>query len=460
MIKKLITLTLVLLLFTQSLVLGEGAEKYQSMPEIFKTEIEEVSQKLDNNERFVYKEYLHTTNEAVNTQLKNVVDAFDNKLSPLLEKDPTKNAYKYSRLDINTVFYRTGNSYISTLIIAQSVYRNEQRGLEFSAQTYKLEDGTKLNLTDMFNDKAWPFMAKRIEEHFNALFPNDTRNNNAINNLCSIDNIKEANFTLSGMELTLHFYENKVFENRNNIAHVRFYYPELKDMFTEKGLEATDNSRWKMVAITCDDGPKNPQSTYALNAFRKIGARANYFIVGKMLKHFSPVLRRQFDQNHIFGNHSLNHWSGYSMKTPTRRLKEVTDVDLLTYDIIGERLWYFRAPGGTYPPWMEAFLDMPIIQWSLDTYDYTGKNKNRILASIKQNIKEYDIILCHDTGYNMHKAIPLIGNYFEENGYMLVTLDELKYAQNVTLINNEVYWSFRPDENSEGNYNINDTVKK
>ena len=137
------------------------------------------------------------------------------------------------------------------------------------------------------------------------------------------------------------------------------------------------------------------------------------------------------------------------MKKPPRRLKELTDNDALTLALVGLTAPFFRAPGGTYPPWMEADLEIPIIQWSLDTYDYTGKSAQRIFYSVEKNIKEYDIILCHDTGSQLHKAVPIFGEYLTKNGYMMVTLEELIVAQKAEVKPNVVYWSFLEGENSE-----------
>lgn len=45
---------------------------------------------MDENRAFVYKEYLHTTNEAVNALLRAQADEYDTRLAPLLEPDPQK----------------------------------------------------------------------------------------------------------------------------------------------------------------------------------------------------------------------------------------------------------------------------------------------------------------------------------------------------------------------------------
>ncbi len=74
---------------------------------------------------------------------------------------------------------------------------------------------------------------------------------------------------------------------------------------TETGVAATDNSRWKMVAVTCDDGPKDYASSKALENFRKYGVRVTYFTVGKQLDKYGYVLQKQYDQNQIFATHTF-----------------------------------------------------------------------------------------------------------------------------------------------------------
>lgn len=107
------------------------------------------------------------------------------------------------------------------------------------------------------------------------------------------------------------------------MTHARFFYPDLRALMTETGLAATDNSRWKMVAVTFDDGPKDYPSTYTLDALRKIGARGTYFTVGKQLERYGYVLQKQYDQNHIFGTHTFHHWGGGSFKSDESRLREL-----------------------------------------------------------------------------------------------------------------------------------------
>ena len=164
------------------------------------------------------------------------------------------------------------------------------------------------------------------------------------------------------MELTLHYAAGDIVPGKVTLTHARFFYPDLRALMTETGLAATDNSRWKMVAVTFDDGPKDYPSTYTLDALRKIGARGTYFTVGKQLERYGYVLQKQYDQNHIFGTHTFHHWGGGSFKSDESRLRELALSAEWTLPLVGEEASLFRAPGGTYPSWVETGMPMPIIQ--------------------------------------------------------------------------------------------------
>ena len=429
---------------------GEEAEKYDALPEIFAVTVAEDERKINDGGAYVYKEYVTTVHPQVNQALRELVDGYDDALSPTLQMDPRKKGKRGSALNIDTVYYRTGTQYLSTLTIARVSFREEQLSTDFTTRTWDLESGRRLMLSDLFapESEAWDILAQGVRAHMNAIFPGEGRDSQAIDRLCAPESLAQADFTLSGMELTLHYPASAVLPGKVTLTHVRFFYPQFAGMMTETGRAATDNSRWKMIAVTCDDGPKDHASSYALDAFRKIGARVTYFTVGKQLERYGYVLQKQYDQNQIFGNHTFKHWGGGAYKTNERRLQEPKDSAEWTLRLVGEEARLFRAPGGTYNTWVDAKIPMPIIQWSVDTYDYTGKSPKQIFYVFRDKVQEGDIVLCHDTGQYFHKSIPLWGEHLLERGYMFVTVDELAWAYGTQLEDSVVYWSVRPGENS------------
>ncbi|MDD3335949.1 MAG: polysaccharide deacetylase family protein [Eubacteriales bacterium] len=439
MMKRLGMILLVIALLLQAFGAAAETEKLSSLPEIFVVEPVREERFSADKKSFLKKETLHTVHPQVDKAIQDIADGYEAELFPQMPSSATPR--KNSRMDINTVYYRTGQSWLSTMILARMSHNREQLCSPFTTRTFDLLTGERIMLSDLFaeDSPAWELMSRRVREHLTSIFPNDQPIDGAIDSLCEKSALTQADFTLSAMELTLHYAANQVFEGHPGLIHVRFFYPEFSGMMTEEGQKQTDNSRWKMVAITCDDGPSYAESAKALDAFRAVGARVNYFIVGKKLVNFGDIEMRQFDENHVIACHTYNHWSGYSIKIMANRLKELSMTNDLLYDLSGEGARYFRAPGGTYPPWVECEIGLPIIQWSVDTYDYTGKSPKKIFYSVRNNTTDGDIILMHDSGLQMYKSIPLIADYLLNNGYLMVTLDELAAYQGVMLQPNGVY---------------------
>lgn len=445
--KRIAALLLAVLL---CLPLMAQAEKYESAPAIFDIKYQTMERKENDNRYFISKEYLISTNEAVNAELKAIADAFDEHLFPLMQPDPSKNAKRNSRLDIETVHYITGERYLSTMVLARYTFDRAQVFSPFVTTTYDLETGAHIGLTDLFaaDSPAWELMAGRVESHLNSLFELDERQPEAVTALCTREALENASFTLSAYELTLHYEAREVYPGRAGMMHVRFFYDEVQPYMTGLGIQCTDNSRWKMVAMTCDDGPRYGQTQNTINNFRQAGARVTYFTAGKNVADSPDIVMRAFDQNHIIASHSYNHFSGYTMKPETMR-QEIIDHNAVLQQYTGENVTMFRAPGGTYPPWIEADIHLPILQWSVDTYDYTGKDYKKIFYSVRNNVTDGDVILCHDSGAELYKAIPRISEHLKKNGYLMVTVEELARANGVIMEPNVVYYRFLNGDTSK-----------
>ena len=89
---------------------------------------------------------------------------------------------------------------------------------------------------------------------------------------------------------------------------------------------------------------------------------------------------------------------------------------------------------------IKAKVGWPYIQWSLDTYDWRGRSTSTVLSSVKKQISDGDIILCHDIKDNTPESAKRICEYLQEEGYMLLTIDELFAKDGVVLQPDTVYY--------------------
>lgn len=454
--KRLLAFSLVLLMVSGSLpAFSEG--KLDSMPDIFRMSVNTRDRLEGKQEKYVYVEELNTSHAGVNAGLREAEARLEAALYPLVESDPHGKAKNNSRLDVEANYARTGHSWMSVLLIGRVSWRRAQTALMFEAHAYDLENGKRLALPDLFPEGSagWELLASRTEEHLNSIFPGEERDQEAIRNAVRPEALREAAFTLSGGQLTLHYLARDFGFKEPVMVHVRFFYPELMGMLSEEAARQTDNSHWKKVALTFDDGPRFFMSVNTLNAVRLSGAKATFFVNGNQFEDGIEILRREFDGNYQIGNHTFSHKSGYALK-PDALVRQVTRNDEVTLKVIGEAARVVRAPGGLWPPWLEAGIGRPLIQWSVDTYDYTGKDAPGILYSVRKYAQDGDIILLHDTRPNTRKAVPLIMEYLDNNGFMTLTVEELAWMEGVTLAPNTVYARFldgRYDERKDSNLN-------
>ena len=193
------------------------------------------------------------------------------------------------------------------------------------------------------------------------------------------------------------------------------------------------------MALTFDDGPRNPKSAQVLDALMEKGIRATFFCIGNQVKKSYYIVQREHDNGHAVASHNWTHdnvnsLSGTTLKAMPEKVNKVMN------EVIGIPVRYDRAPGGLYPKMVKAGVEWPLIQWSLDTYDWRGRTPNQVLSSVKKKIDDGDIILCHDIKEYAPQNTRKIVDYLEEQGYLFLTVDELFAKDGVALENGQVYY--------------------
>ncbi len=110
------------------------------------------------------------------------------------------------------------------------------------------------------------------------------------------------------------------------------------------------------------------------------------------------------------------------MKRCNELIEEITD----------KKVKYYRGAYGEYSNEVivaSEELGMQVIQWDVDTLDYTGKTPSEMCSRIKNRIRNGSIILMHnDTKYTA-SGLEQIINCIKEMGYEIVELSELVYLK-------------------------------
>ncbi len=385
--------------------------------------------------------HVETAHPAVTEEINGIAQAWADELSPDLPK-AGNNGKKNSRLDVEIRYSRTGLTWLSFLVQARTTYHQKLTAQQFTTRTYNMETGDRVLLTDIFedDDETWNMLSETVRQALTDYWPDVEPDADALNRLCTREALEQADFTLHGMSLVLHYPAQTLYPDQYTLMDVTFFYPDIRDKMTEEGRTETDNlSYYRTCALTFDDGPSAKNTPGVLDALMETGARGTFFVVGNRIKENRWLVQREHDNGNAIGAHNWHH--GNVTKSSGSALRAMPQkVNTAMIKSIGIPVRYDRVPGGRYPRMIEVKVGWAYIQWSLDTYDWRGISTAAVMRKVKNKLRDGDIILCHDIKNNTAESTRQIARYLEEEGYMLLTIDELFAKDGVKLEPNKVYY--------------------
>ena len=385
--------------------------------------------------------HVETAHPAVTEEINGIAQAWADELSPDLPK-AGNNGKKNSRLDVEIRYSRTGLTWLSFLVQARTTYHQKLTAQQFTTRTYNMETGDRILLTDIFedDDETWNMLGETVRQALTDYWPDVEPDAEALNRLCTREALEQADFTLHGMSLVLHYPAQLLYPDQYTLMDVTFFYPDIRDRMTEEGKTETDNlSYYRTCALTFDDGPSAKNTPGVLDALMETGARGTFFVVGNRIKENRWLVQREHDNGNAIGSHNWHH--GNVTKSSGSALRAMPQkVNTAMIKSIGIPVRYDRVPGGRYPRMIEVKVGWAYIQWSLDTYDWRGISTAAVMRKVKNKLRDGDIILCHDIKNNTAESTRQIARYLEEEGYMLLTIDELFAKDGVKLEPNKVYY--------------------
>lgn len=195
-----------------------------------------------------------------------------------------------------------------------------------------------------------------------------------------------------------------------------------------------------MVALTFDDGP-GKDTAKILDILDQYGSRATFFVVGNRVKNFSDGLAQVTQRGSEVGTHTWSHEDLSKLSQGNIQSQLQKSIDAIE-NITGQPVTLMRPPYGAISGNVKTVcgqMNLPIIQWSLDTRDWETRSASKTYDSIMNNVKNGSIILCHEivpsTITAMERVVPELIN----RGYQLVTVTELFTYGGQTLEPGKVY---------------------
>lgn len=384
---------------------------------------------------------LDTCNDDVDAELSAITRDYVERLAPTLQKAENSTS-KNSRLEVEVRYSRTGLTWMSFLVQARITYHRQLIGQEFTSRTYDMTTGKRIFLTDIFDEDShgWTLLRNAVESKVREYFPDETPDEAALSALLTDEALRGLDFTLHGLSLVIHIPAGSVYAGRNTLIEVPLYYPAIRPYMSMKGYMQTDNlTYYKTVALTFDDGPDRVNTTKTLNNLLETGARATFFVLGNRIKDNADLVQREHDEGHAVASHNYTHGDVSKMSATAIRSQK-TRYDAACYPVLGISARYARVPYGLCNDMIKAKAGMPLIQWSIDTYDWRGRSTATIMKNVKKQFTDGDIVLMHDIKDNTPQTAKTMIEWLKENGYMLLTIDELFAKDGVTLEADQVYY--------------------
>lgn len=218
------------------------------------------------------------------------------------------------------------------------------------------------------------------------------------------------------------------------------YWPEDALPFRPRGIDPTK----PMVAVTYDDGPSKATTPKLLDILEENNAVATFFECGYMLVKYTGSLQRMEDMGCEIGNHSYSHANLKKLSADGIR-EEIDKTNEIIRGVVGHDATVVRAPYGSVNDTVKSTVDVPLIQWNVDTLDWKIRKADSVIGKVfaNKNLDGY-IILMHSLYSSTVEASRTIIPRLIEQGYQTVTVSELAYFRGVTMETGKLYHSFKP----------------
>ncbi|TMB29011.1 MAG: glycosyltransferase, partial [Deltaproteobacteria bacterium] len=191
------------------------------------------------------------------------------------------------------------------------------------------------------------------------------------------------------------------------------------------------------VAITFDDGPDPVWTPRILDLLKSRGVHAAFFLIGENAQARPDLVRREFAEGHVIGNHTFTH-PDLSRVSPLRFEVELKVTEKLLEWITGRQPKLFRPPYHS-----DETLDEPAnaqviarasglgyltLGQNIDPEDFAQTDPQQIATRVLAQAKNGSVILLHDGGGSRAAtlaALPLILDGLARQGLQVVSPEEV-----------------------------------
>lgn len=188
----------------------------------------------------------------------------------------------------------------------------------------------------------------------------------------------------------------------------------------------------KVLYLTFDAGYENGNMPAILAALKKHNAPAAFFVVGNVLKDHPDLIKQIVADGHIIGNHTMTHPNMSSISSRKNFEKELSGVESLYEEIIGEKMEkFYRPPQGIYNltnlsmakemGYRTFFWSLAYVDWKQDQQPSREEAFDKLLSRVHPGA----IVLLHSTSSTNAEILDELLTRWEEMGYSFKSLRDL-----------------------------------
>ena len=212
----------------------------------------------------------------------------------------------------------------------------------------------------------------------------------------------------------------------------------------EIDISEVDKNR-KLISFTFDDAPSRTlENIFAVFAnFNENNphckASATVFFNSALFDSQTPhLLYNACALGFELANHTHSH---FDLTTLDREklLHEIDTTDKQLERIDGQSRHLLRAPFGRTNALVQECASVPIIDWTIDTLDWTGASEEDIYNTVYNNRFSGAIVLMHDGYEHTVSALKRLLPDLEADGYQAVSLSKMIKAHGCNFRQGKVY---------------------
>ena len=192
----------------------------------------------------------------------------------------------------------------------------------------------------------------------------------------------------------------------------------------------------KKLAISFDCAWGTDYTDKLLSTMSENDIKCTFFMVEFWTEKHPDYIKKISDMGHEIGTHSATH-PHMSKMGKSAIEKELESSKKAISDITNKPVELFRAPFGEYNNTViETAYEKGLytIQWDVDSLDWKDLSASEITARVLGKVKNGSIVLFHNQGKHTAEAIKLIIPGLKKQGYTFVTIGELIYRSDYSIL--------------------------